>query len=119
MAKWLVLVVAIAPGLGACSGGDGKAQPAAVPKMSQEEAQKAAEALVGTTWLVEEYTVTFKEPPEVHVQGGPLDETDPEGITGEYAFENGVVKVNVAGETRTGTWDGESLTVDGLQAKRL
>jgi len=93
--------------------------PGSPDYMSAEEAQQAAEALVGTTWLAGDFTVTFHEPPEILIEGGPLQETDPEGIIGHYTFENGLVTVTAQGETRTGSWDGERLIVDGLQAKPL
>jgi len=117
---WLTcsLLAALAAGLTACTGTQKDSRPAPL-EMSPQEEQKAAQALVGTTWRVEEFTITFKNPPEVFIKGGPLAESEPNGVTGEYTFEKGIVEVTASDETRAGTWDGVNLVVDGLKAKRL
>ena len=120
MRRWLTcgLLMAVAAGLTVCTGTQKGSRPAPLA-MSPEEEQKAAQALMGTTWLIGEFTVAFKEPPEVFVKGGPLAESWPDGVTGEYTFEKGIVEVTALDETRMGTWDGANLVVDGLKAKRL
>ena len=105
----LLAVTLAACGLYACS--DAEDSPAI-------STPGTAESLVGTTWRLEDYTITFHEPPEIHVAGGKIDEDHPEGVVGEYSVENGIIDISALDQGRSGTWDGQRLVIDGEKARR-
>ncbi|MBI4556723.1 MAG: hypothetical protein HY706_04000 [Candidatus Hydrogenedentes bacterium] len=74
-------------------------------------ATAGANDLLNTTWKIDEYVITFKNAPVIHIKGGILGDT---GMEGTYKFENGVVEVSALGQTKTGTWNGGKLVIDGV-----
>jgi len=75
------------------------------------------EKLIGTEWMVGDYHVAFKDAETVRVKGGPLATLAPNGLDATYKLEDGIIEVQAMGQTRTGTWDGEELVVDGNVAQ--
>jgi len=83
--------------------------------LSPEE-RGTVDELIGTTWRVEDYTVTFLEPPVCRVKGGDIEEIAPDGVKGHYALEDGILEVSAMDETRQAHWYGDRLAVDGVDA---
>jgi len=81
--------------------------------------EEAPNELVGTKWNVGEYEVEFKNNTTVLVKGGQINDLAPEGVEGAYTLEDGRIEVEVLGETRVGTWDGEKLVVDGAEGTKI
>jgi hypothetical protein len=77
------------------------------------------ELLSGTTWMVGDMRVHFKDGQYVLVEGGEVAEIAPEGMNAAYKLENGTITVTAMGRTTTATWDGEQLVVEGVPARRL
>lgn len=89
------------------------AQPAESAE-SAKEAQASDSGLAGTTWQVGDFSVTFQGPSTIQVTGSKIP--IPGGITGTYKVENGAVEISAMGMTRTGSWDGTTLIIDGAEA---
>jgi hypothetical protein len=91
--------------------------PAAAPATEAAPAAATpagATGLEGSTWKIGEFTVLFKDATTINVKGGPV----PDGIDGTYKVENGNITINVLTETKTGTWDGKTLVIDGKNAEK-
>ncbi len=88
-----------------------------------EEAPKAVdplhEKLIGTAWMLGDVHVQFLDAEKVVLKGGPLNALAPNGLTANYSYKDGLVEVSAIGQTKTGTWDGEKLVVDGTVGKRM
>jgi hypothetical protein len=78
----------------------------------------AAETLVGTKWVLGDIVLTFE---------GPGNGTAAKLLAGgrpgpfmplDYDVQDGVVTISVLGEQQQGTWDGTTLTMDGVDAVR-
>ena len=93
--------------------------PAETPDESAEAQPEAAEGgtgLTGTKWQMGDYVIEFQDESNVLVKGGQIATLMPDGAMGEYKVEDGKFSVNILGMTRSGTWDGEKLIVDGTEA---
>jgi len=75
--------------------------------------------LVGTAWQVGDFHFTFVDASTVKIKGGALTTVAPDGLDGSYTYADGEIEVSAMGQTRTGTWDGETLEVDGTEAVLL
>lgn len=75
--------------------------------------------LVGTSWVFGEITITFKSGTTAFVQGGRVATLAPEGVDGHYTLADGKISLDVMGETMSGTWDGESLVIDGAPGQGI
>lgn len=75
------------------------------------------DSLIGTTWMVGDMRVHFKDGQYVLVEGGEVAEIAPEGMNAAYTLENGTITVTAMGRTTTATWDGERLVVGGVPAR--
>lgn len=75
---------------------------------------ESADGLAGTTWKARGYTLVFKEDNVVFVKGPEL----PDGMDGRYKVEDGKFRLDVAGTYRLGTFDGETLIIDGATAEK-
>ena len=77
-----------------------------------------SDGLVGTAWQVEGVYVEFRDEDTVFLRGGPLASLAPDGIETRYVLkEDGTLETTIVGVTRTGQWDGETLTIDGSVAE--
>jgi hypothetical protein len=76
-----------------------------------------AEGIAGTSWKLEELTLTFKTPPLVEVRGGSI----PGGQTlrGAYAVYSGIIEISLMDRARAGIWDGRRLIIDGIDGVRV
>lgn len=105
-----------------------EAMPAEAPAVETAPASEAAaeqpapaapaddlhQKLIGTKWKLGDIDVHFKDAETVHLNGGPLTMmTAGKGLDAKYAYSEGGLRVNAMGQSKTGTWDGTSLTVDG------
>lgn len=98
----------------------------AVEEMQEEEASEEAtedggklDKLVGTTWVFEDGTTfKFKDTETLNITGGAVSFLGDNGVDAslEYDEETGVFELSAMGQSREGTWDGETLTVDGNAA---
>ena len=75
--------------------------------------------LVGTAWMLGDIHVQFLDAEKVMLKGGPLNALAPNGLTAKYSYKDGLVEVSAIGQTKTGTWDGEKLVVDGTVGKKM
>ncbi len=82
------------------------------------EQPAASAGLVGSTWQVGEFTVTFKDDSRLQVMGGKAAEIAPQGLEGTYVVKDGVIEIRVLTEHKTGTWDGTQLVIDGVSARK-
>lgn len=98
--------------------------PAAAPEMKQPDtAVTPAPAavtdpqlakLIGTTWSMPDGTeVTFKDDKTAHAKGGAAAIAGPAGLALKFSYDGGKFTVSALGKSLEGTWDGETLTVDG------
>lgn len=79
-------------------------------------APAAASGLEGSTWKLGEFVITFNDASTITVKGGPLGEG--EGVPGTYTVENGNITINAVNQSKTGTWDGTALVIDGTTAEK-
>jgi len=96
-------------------------EPEAAP--APEEAAPAEPAvaggtLVGSTWKIGEFTATFKDDTTVSLKGGPLAAIAPNGLDAKYTLADGKLTVKAMGQTKSGTFDGTNLIIDGDTAVR-
>lgn len=77
-----------------------------------------AEDLVGTVWAYDGMTITFTDDSKLLLKGGVVDDVAPEGLEGTYTLENGIIEVSAhtVGITKSGTFDGTTMVVDGKTA---
>ena len=75
--------------------------------------------LPGQTWQAGSVTFSFQRGNHVLVRGGHITETMPTGAPGRYSLESEVLKLDVLGRVYEGTWDGETLTLNGHHATYL
>ena len=97
--------------------------PIVFPEVTATEAELAElpethRALVGTTWVVGDFQARFLDGDTVFIAGTPLAEIAPAGMEAPYTIADGVIEVSAAGETKAGTWDGETLMMDGVVAEK-
>lgn len=78
----------------------------------------SAESLAGTTWEWEGLLITFQSAPSASVQRQRAAGRAGPPVPMHYEFENGVIRMNVLGEKKGATWDGQSLVIDGVPATR-
>lgn len=96
---------------------DGAAAPAAAPAVPGEVDPQLAK-LIGTTWMIDDIEANFKDATTVALKGGPLAAIMPNGLDATYTYENGTITVSAVGSTKTGTWDGTTLVIDGKTATK-
>lgn len=72
--------------------------------------------LVGTKWQAGEFELNFTDKEKVMIKGGPLAAIAPDGLEATYTFDGTVLQVTAMGQTKTGTWDGTKLVLDGAEA---
>jgi HEAT repeat protein len=84
------------------------AEPAATPT------PPATTGLEGSTWKLGDFELTFKDATTFHLKGGSV----PEGMDVDYKVEDGVFTATVMDQTKTGTWDGTTLTIDDKKAEK-
>lgn len=94
---------------------DGSAEPAAAETVAAPvAADENHTKLIGSKWKLGEFDVHFKDAETVHLNGGPLTMmTAGKGLDAKYAYTAGSIRINAMGQSKTGTWDGETLSVDG------
>ena len=90
--------------------------PAATPAPAGADPVQAK--LFNTSWLVGDFEVTFIDQAKMTIKGGPLTAIAPNGLEANYSYNAGIIEVTAMGTTKTGTWDGEKLVVDGNEGKR-
>jgi len=74
--------------------------------------------LIGTTWVADGMDVTFRSADKVFISGGAVAAISPTGIEADYTYANGTITASAFGQTKTLTWDGTTLTMDGKAAER-
>ena len=103
-------------GLAACGGPTGQEEFQAGDETPPATAG-SLESLMGTTWqLAEGQTLAFGEngQGEAGRAGGGLP------MSMRYELQpNGVITVVIVGASRSGTWDGTTLIIDGEKAQRV
>jgi hypothetical protein len=98
--------------------------PAAAPEMKQPDtavtpapaatADPQLAKLLGSTWTMPDGTeLTFKDDKSAHAKGGAAAIAGPAGLPLKFSYTAGTFTVSALGKTLNGTWDGETLTVDG------
>lgn len=92
-------------------------EPVVAPE--PEPAPAAAGSIAGTSWKIDEFEIAFKEDGAMVIKGGPLAAIMPNGAPGTYKIEGGQIEVSAVGQTKRGTWDGEKLIVDGIEAEKV
>jgi hypothetical protein len=97
------------------------ATPAAAPATAAAPAaapQGSGTGLSGTKWMLGDLTVTFKDASTAVVTGGPLAAVAPNGLEASYTLKDNAleVKAPALGITKTGTFDGTKLVIDGKTA---
>lgn len=102
---------AAAPAPAAEAAETGEAAEAAAP--AAEGADELHAKLINTAWKVGDFEVNFLDTEKVLVKGGPLSAIAPNGLEAKYSYAEGLIEVTAMGQTKKGTWDGETLTVDG------
>ena len=108
-----------APALEATPAPAAETAPAPVPDTAVQPAAPAAgAALVGSTWKIGEFTANFKDATTVSLKGGALASIAPDGLDAKYTLADGKIEVNTMGMTKTGTFDGTNLIIDGSTAVR-
>lgn len=94
---------------------DGNVAPAAAAATVDPAVQK----LIGTTWtLPDGLELSFTDGKTAKVKGGIVASLAPNGIDASFTHTNGTLEFKAMGQTRTGTWDGEKLTLDGAVATK-
>lgn len=76
-----------------------------------------AASLAGSAWMLGDVSIDFIDEDSAYIKGGPLEKLAPEGLEIPYSLEDGVIEASIMGQTRTGTWDGTTLTIDGSVAE--
>lgn len=86
-------------------------EPPATPAPAPEPEPVAASTnwLIGTTWAIADYTVTFQENGVVRFNSGS---------EGTWALAGETITISVAGEDTVITVDGDRLTHDGMTLER-
>lgn len=92
--------------------------PEAAPAPEKAEPAVVGATLVGSTWKIGEFTATFKDDTTVSLKGGPLAAIAPNGLDAKYTLADGKVTVSAMGQTKSGTFDGTNLIIDGDTAVR-
>ncbi len=69
--------------------------------------------LIGTAWTVGDFEIAFQDAAGILLKGGPLKDIAPNGLKGQYTYKDGAVTITAMGQSKTGTWDGEKLVIDG------
>ena len=98
-----------------------EAAPAAeeAPAESPAAAGDDLNGLVGTSWAFEDGTsITVKDSETAVIKGGVVALIAPDGLDAKLSFEDGNVTISAMGQSRTGTWDGETLEIDGNAATK-
>ena len=105
-------IVAVATG---CGTADDDA-----PQLDEDWEPGTEEQLIGTVWRLEEFHLTFQEPPDVVIRGEIIEQEGYDEVTGVYTVdEDGIIRVSALNESRVGTWDGENLIIDGITGEPL
>ena len=77
------------------------------------------DTLVGTAWAFEDGTeISFKDAETAVIKGGVVALIAPGGLDAALTFEDGNVTISAMGQTKTGTWDGESFEMNGNAATK-
>ena len=92
-------------------------QVAEAQKLSREW-KSGDGSLVGTIWEIGEFTATFKEDNTVTLQGGALASIAPEGLDVSYSLRGKSLEIDAMGMTKSGSFDGTNLIIDGAAAVR-
>ncbi len=87
----------------------------AAARISDASSPATTGSLVGTSWQVGNYTLTFMANTEVLVRGGDAAG----GLRGTYTLDNGTVAIDVMGTAASGTFDGQTLILDGAEGTKL
>lgn len=74
--------------------------------------------LIGTSWMVGDVEANFTDKDSVMLKGGIVATLAPDGLEADYTFADGKVELNAAGNTKSGTWDGTALVIDGTVATK-
>lgn len=87
---------------------------AVTPEPAAANVDPAVQKLIGTTWSMPDGTeLTFKDDKNVQAKGGKVAMLGPNGINVTFTYNAGNLEFKAMGQTLTGTWDGEKLTVSG------
>ncbi|MCX5772063.1 MAG: hypothetical protein NTZ09_17570 [Candidatus Hydrogenedentes bacterium] len=92
--------------------------PAPAPDAAAQPPAAGAGTLVGSTWKIGEFTANFKDATTVSLKGGALASVAPDGLDAKYTLADGKVELIAMGMTKTGTFDGTNLIIDGTTAVR-
>ena len=89
------------------------------PAESPAEAAGDLNGLVGTSWAFEDGTeISVKDAETAVIKGGVVALIAPNGLDAKLSYEDGNVTISAMGQSRTGTWDGETLEIDGNAATK-
>ena len=129
-----LLMLSVIVAIGACSNDDGDAGSSAgttpgqrsVPaptgasgsatKSATDGAPMMAADLVGTVWVYDGMTITFMDDSKLLLKGGVVEDVAPEGLDGTYTLKDGIIEVSALDITKSGTFDGKTMVVDGKTA---
>lgn len=89
------------------------------PPAPETPADPIQRKLVGTRWEVGGFEIGFLDAKKLLLKGGPLRDLAPAGLEVPYVYKEGALEIKALGQTRTGTWDGEQLLIDGIAAQKL
>ena len=132
--RFAVLTLTLAMLMAGCGGKDAAppvpVEPIPSPKAAEPaptpvEAPAAVvsdplqQKLIGTSWKLSDFEITFKDANKIWLKGGPLRDLAPAGLDAQYTYKDGTVEIVAMGQTKTGTWDGEQLMIEGLAATKL
>mgnify|MGYP007073335595 CR=1 FL=1 len=76
-------------------------------------------ALADTTWRAGDFTFAFEPGGHLIVRGGHFDDLAKAGVPGRVVNRSGVLTIEILGRTTYGTWDGETLIIEDVEADRL
>lgn len=133
------VVMLLALGLSACGGKSEEPAPASAkpqaatppaPPAGASPAAPAAELaesasdplhqkLIDSAWTIGDFQIRFLDAAGILLKGGPLKDIAPNGLKGQYTYKDGVVTISAMGQTKTGTWDGEKLVIDGKEGVKI
>jgi hypothetical protein len=94
------------------------AQSGEAAKPAATTADPLLEKLIGTSWQLGDFLVTFQDSGNVVIKGKPVEQIAPSGLPGKYSLNNGIIEISAMGQSKSGTWDGEKLVVDGMVGKK-
>ncbi len=120
-AIYSVLILTLALGFSACSSKD---EVISIDRPSGVTVETLQQQLIGTSWMIGDYHVSFKDNNKAIVKGEPIHDLYPDGVEATYSLkENGDFVINAKkenlDETKIGIWNGKELVVDNRKGQLL